>query len=97
MPYDIFISYRINDTLTQAGRLHQSLERHFGAGSVFYDKTSLQASMQWPKELEEKVRQAQVVLLLYKNGDTWLGVERFGKCRINDPEDWVRKEVALLS
>ena len=95
MPYDIFISYRINDTLTQAGRLHQSLERHFGAGSVFYDKTSLQAGMQWPKELEEKVRQAQVVLLLYKNGDTWLGVERYGKCRINDPEDWVRKEVAF--
>ncbi len=93
MPYDIFISYRIDDTLTQAGRLHQSLETYFGADTVFYDKKSLQAGMKWPKELEEKVQQAKVVLMLYKNGDKWLGVGQYGKRRIDNADDWVRKEV----
>jgi len=94
MHHDIFISYRIDDTLTQAGRLHQSLEAYFGAGTVFYDKSNLQPGMKWPKELEEKVRQAKVVLLLYKSGDKWLGVGQFGKRRIDNPDDWVFKEVA---
>jgi len=90
----IFISYRIADSLTQAGRLHQSLEAAFGKGTVFYDKSNLQPGMKWPKELEEKVLNAAVVLVLYRNGKDWLGVDDFGARRIDDPEDWVRREVA---
>lgn len=90
----IFISYRIADSLTQAGRLHQSLEAELGKGTVFYDKSNLQPGMKWPKELEEKVQHAAVVLVLYRNGKDWLGVDDFGKRRIDDPEDWVRREVA---
>jgi formylglycine-generating enzyme required for sulfatase activity len=93
MPPDIFISYRIADTLSQAGRLHQSLETYFGAGTAFYDKNSLKPGMKWPKELEEKVKQAKVVLMLYGNGDKWLGVKEFGLRRIDDPSDWVRREI----
>lgn len=90
----IFISYRIADSLTQAGRLHQSLEATFGKGTVFYDKSNLQPGMKWPKELEEKVQNAAVVLVLYRNGKDWLGVDDFGARRIDEEDDWVRREVA---
>lgn len=94
---DIFISYRIADTLPQAGRLHDALAREFGSDAVFYDRKSLQPGMKWPKELSEKVSAAKVVLVLYADPLKWMGVsmDAYGITtrRIDDPEDWVRKEV----
>lgn len=96
-PPDIFISYRIADTLPQAGRLHDALAREFGNEAVFYDKNSLKPGMKWPKELAEKVGAAKVVLVLYADPLKWMGVsmDAFGITtrRIDDPEDWVRKEL----
>ena len=94
MRTDIFISYRIADTLTQAGRLHQSLETHFGADTVFYDKRNLEPGDKWPDELKKRLLQARVVLLLYRSPADWLGVDQeFGGRRIDNPEDWVRREI----
>ncbi|MEQ1744724.1 MAG: TIR domain-containing protein [Saprospiraceae bacterium] len=89
----IFISYRKADALGQAGRLHQSLEAVFGKGSVFYDNSDLKPGMIWPGELDEKVRRAAVVLVLIADRSRWLGVDDQGSRRIDDPDDWVRKEV----
>ncbi|MFN0014894.1 MAG: toll/interleukin-1 receptor domain-containing protein [Saprospiraceae bacterium] len=89
----IFISYRKADALGQAGRLHQSLEAVFGKGFVFYDNSDLEPGMKWPKELDEKVRRAAVVLVLIADRTRWLGVDDQGGRRIDDPDDWVRKEV----
>lgn len=89
----VFISYRIDDTLTQAGRLHQSLEAKLGKGTVFYDKTCIEAGMKWDEVLEEKVGAAQVILVLYKEGKKWLGVDDFGQRRMDNSKDWVRREV----
>jgi hypothetical protein len=89
----IFISYREDDSLPQARQLHLSLEAELGNGTVFFDKRNLEPGMKWPKELEEKVRNAVVVLVLYRNGKDWLGVDDFGVRRIDNPEDWVRREV----
>lgn len=88
----IFISYRIADSLTQAGRLHQALEAELGKGTVFYDKSNLKPGMKWDDELAGKVRRAQVVLVLIANRSKWLGVGDEGR-RIDDPDDWVRQEV----
>lgn len=88
----IFISYRIADSLTQAGLLYKSLEAEFGKGSVFYDKSNLKPGMKWDDELAGKVRRAQVVLVLIVNRSKWLGVGDEGR-RIDDPDDWVRQEV----
>ena len=91
----IFISYRIADTLTQAGRLYQSLESHFGQGSTFYDKIGLEPGMKWPKELEERVRGASVVLVLIADILQWLGIIENGDRRTDNPEDPVRREVEI--
>lgn len=88
----IFISYRIADTLTQAGRLNDSLAKEFGKDAVFYDKNQLEGGDKWPDKLAETVRKASVVLVLV-GSPKWLGINEFGVRRIDDPEDWVRKEV----
>ena len=93
MPAQIFISYRKMDTLTQAGRLHDSLNNHFGRGSVFYDNENLEPGEPWPESLEKNVKEAKIVLLLCKDPDTWLGKTPTVPNRIDDPEDWVRKEI----
>jgi hypothetical protein len=89
----IFISYRIADSLTQAGLLHQSLEAEFGKGTVFYDKNNLKPGMKWDDELADKVRRAAVVLVLIAKKKDWLGVDDNGIRRIDDPNDWVRREI----
>ena len=98
----IFISYRIADTLTQAGRLCQSLENELENDlreqAVFYDKSSLKPGMKWPQELTEKVRAAKVVLVLVAKKTKWLAVKYKGVSRISNEDDWVRKEIeAALS
>lgn len=49
--------------------------------------------MKWDEVLEEKVGAAQVILVLYKEGKKWLGVDDFGQRRMDNPKDWVRREV----
>jgi hypothetical protein len=88
----IFISYRIADTLAQAGHLNDSLANIFGQEKVFYDKDSLQGGDKWPDKLAETVRKAQVVLVLIGDRKEWLGVGDEGR-RIDEPDDWVRREV----
>ncbi|MBK8558320.1 MAG: toll/interleukin-1 receptor domain-containing protein [Lewinellaceae bacterium] len=88
----IFISYRRADTLNDAEKLFSALENHFGENSTFYDIQNLQGGMDWPLELEKKVQAAKVVLVLY-GGPNWLSIDQWGKKRIDDPTDWVRKEI----
>lgn len=54
----IFISYRIADTRIQARLLFKTLDDLF-PGQVFYDKSSLEPGMKWPRELEEKAPRGQ--------------------------------------
>ena len=88
----IFISYRVADSQSQAGRLFDALERAFGTGTAFYDKDGLKPGMKWPDELAQKVKKARVVLVLIANRSKWIGVGVEGR-RIDDPDDWVRLEV----
>jgi len=89
----IFISYRIADSLSYANSLSLSFEKAFGEGSIFHDKSSLKPGMKWPEELAEKVKVAKVVLVLVANAEKWLALNSNGLRRMDDPEDWVRKEV----
>lgn len=90
----IFISYRIADSLSNANALSLSLEIAFGEGAAFHDKSSLKPGMDWPIELAEKVKNASVVLILVADAEKWLGIDTStGSRRIDDPKDWVRKEV----
>lgn len=89
----IFISYRVADSQSQANSLYLSLENELGKGKVFLDKDHLEGGDDWPAELREKVEKARVVLVVIVNRTRWLGVDDEGHRRIDNPKDWVRREV----
>lgn len=93
----IFISYRRDDSQSQAGRLSDYLVKEFGKDRVFLDNDTLKPGDKWPEKLKNAVNSAQIVLVLIANKTRWLGVGDEGR-RIDDDDDWVRLEVeAALS
>ena len=49
MPRKIFISYRRDDTAGYAGRIHDRLEREFGADLLFMDVDTIPLGRTSPK------------------------------------------------
>lgn len=94
---DIFISYRRDDSAGHAGRLFDRLKDRLGAEHVFMDVTDLRPGQDFAVELERAVAEANCLLAVI--GPQWLGaVDSSGGRRIDDPDDFVRREVgAALS
>ena len=89
----IFLSYRRNNTSGYAGRLADSLEKHFGAGRVFQDVEAIAPGSNFVQAIDTAIARCEVLVVLI--GDTWLtecGAD--GKPRLSDPSDFVRLEVA---
>jgi hypothetical protein len=90
----IFISYRRSDSEAHAGRIAERLMTVFGAESVFFDTESIQAGEVFPTRIQVELSKARVALVLI--GGTWLtAADQFGRRRIDDPDDWVRREIEL--
>jgi hypothetical protein len=89
----VFINYRGQDTHSYAALLYTELVRQFGEDSVFLDAESIPAGTDFVGELLGRVRSAWVVLAVI--GPRWLTVtDPFGRRRIDDPDDWIRRELA---
>ena len=89
----IFLSYRRADTGGYAGRLADSLERHFGKGSVFQDVETIVPGSNFMQTIDAAIARCDVLAVLI--GDTWLAERNAnGGMRLNDPDDFVRLEVA---
>ncbi|MCP4408204.1 MAG: TIR domain-containing protein, partial [Gammaproteobacteria bacterium] len=87
----IFVSYRIADTLPIADRLAAELQRTFGAGSVFFDRRTIEPGDTWDSDIETAVKGAAVVLVLI--GRKWLTEQNeYGRRRLDVSGDWVRRE-----
>jgi len=84
----IFLSYRRDDTAAQTLALRLELETRLRAVQVFLD-TRIQGGDVWPEEIQKALRSAKVVIPVI--GKAWEGNPR----RIDDPDDWVHKEIAL--
>ena len=94
---DIFISYRRDDSAGHAGRLFDRLKDRLGAEHVFMDVTDLRPGQDFAVELEHAVAKADCLLAVI--GPRWLdAVDTSGRRRIDDPDDFVHREVgAALS
>ena len=91
---EVFISYRRDDTETEAGRLADAIRVHFGEDSVFVDTSDTRFGAVWPDVLRKTVEQAAVVIAVI--GPEWiLARDEDGRRRIDDAEDWVRRELEL--
>jgi hypothetical protein len=91
---NVFISYRRDDAMSEAGRLADAIRNRFGQNSVFLDTSGIRLSAEWPDTLRRALEKAAVVVIVI--GPEWiLARDEYGKRRIDDPSDWVRHEVQL--
>lgn len=90
---EIFISYRRSDSAGHARALYRDLCRHFDLENIFFDRSSIESGDIFPERLEIGVSKCEVLLALI--GPEWLEVENEeGGRRLEDPNDFVRQEVA---
>jgi uncharacterized protein involved in exopolysaccharide biosynthesis len=89
----VFISYRRGDAVTQTGRLAAGLKRRFGDERVFFDAESIERGQPFPEHVQKALDRTRVLLVLM--GERWLGGRaESSHRRIDDPRDWVHREVA---
>jgi hypothetical protein len=89
----IFISYRRGDTSAHAGRLADRLGNEFGEDRVFMDVDTIEPGADFVEYIEGAVGSCEVLIALI--GDDWLECrDESGARRLDDPDDFVRLEVA---
>jgi pterin-4a-carbinolamine dehydratase len=88
----IFLSYRRSDTATDALALRLELQTQLRNAQVFLDTHTIQSGDAWPHQIDDALRVAKVVIPVI--GKSWAGGEPVGQRRIDDPKDWVHKELA---
>src|SRR5262245_56682882 len=72
MSAQIFISYRREDTASEAGRICSAIHQEFGEDSVFLDTSSIQAGAKWPEEIQSALKAAETIIVVI--GPEWLRV-----------------------
>jgi hypothetical protein len=89
----IFISYRRSDDSGAAGRLYDRLEQTFGPQQLFMDVDNIPPGEDFVAVLEAQVASCEVLLALI--GRDWLtAADKTGRHRLDNPEDFVRIEIA---
>ncbi|GIH71539.1 GUN4 domain-containing protein [Sphaerimonospora thailandensis] len=86
----IFISFRGKDSGPTAAHVDLVLRQAFGADRVFRSSRSIELGSLFDEVLETALRRACVLLVLI--GPQWCGDGPGGR-RIDDPDDWVHREV----
>src|SRR5438132_640675 len=94
MSRPIFLSYRRSDSASATGRLYDAIRQRFGADTVYMDTSSTAWGEDWPTALENAVAGAGVVIVVI--GPDWLRArDDWGRRRIDQAGDWVRREIEL--
>src|ERR1051325_2035694 len=88
----VFISYRRTDAPGHAGRLYDRLVDRLGEASVFKDLDSMEPGADFVEIIEETIARCDALIAVI--GRDWLAPARDGSRRLDDPEDWVRLEIA---
>jgi tetratricopeptide (TPR) repeat protein len=86
----IFVSYRRADAADAAAALKERVEAREAAARVFVDVESLEPGRGFPGQLSKEISDAELVIVLVS--PYWH--TREGRERINDPDDFVHREVA---
>ncbi len=93
MPRSIFISYRRLDSQHATFAIADRLRWAFGADEVFFDRGSIRSGHEWPESLRQGLEAAKVLVVVI--GKTWLtSADEWGRRRIDDSKDWVRREIS---
>ncbi len=93
MQHTIFISYRRDDSEGEAGRLFDDLSRAYGSDAVFMDVAGIAPGVDFRKAIDDNVSACGVFLAVI--GAQWATITGAnGERRIDDPNDFVRLEIA---
>ncbi len=93
MKSTIFISYRRSDSDHAAHRLYDKLAATFGEENVFMDVTAIDYGVNFIKAIEDAVSQSDILVAVI--GKEWSDVRNEkGERRLDDPDDFVRLEIA---
>lgn len=87
----IFISYRREDQAGFAGRLGDALVVAFGEANVFRDIEDIHPGEDFVAAIERNLASVDVMVVMI--GPAWLTVSRDGERRLDDPDDFVRREI----
>lgn len=91
----IFINYRRDDSSGYAGRIYDRLSNHFSSDHVFMDIDQIEPGEDFHDVINEKLKSVQVAIVLI--GKYWLDIaDVAGQRRLDNPDDWVRLEIAAL-
>lgn len=89
----IFISYRREDSAGHAGRISDRLKNRFGAERVFLDIETIRPGSNFVQTIDTNLDTAAGAIVVI--GRDWLTFcHPDGRRRLDDPEDFVRIEVA---
>jgi hypothetical protein len=89
----VFINYRSDDSRDMGELLDRDLTAAFGREQVFLDCYSIPLGAAWDRELLNRVRGCQVLLVVVDHD--WLTLtDPAGKRRIDNPADWIHREIA---
>lgn len=89
----IFINYRRDDEPYGAALLDHALSERFGPRRVFRAAKSISPGDDYIDALLTAARGSAVLLAVI--GPRWLtATDQRGRPRLDDPEDWVRREIA---
>ncbi len=93
-PGVIFISYRRSHDGGYAWALRDYLRSRFNPDTLFFDRENIDAGTVFPDRLGAAVEGCQVLLAVI--GPGWLeATDGNGHRRLDDEDDWVRREIAL--
>src|SRR5262249_61141930 len=89
----VFINYRGADSDAAAAVIDRELAARLGSDRVFLDCRSIPAGADFAVELLGRLRACSVLVVVI--GPRWLTLtDGAGRRRIDDPEDWIRREIA---
>jgi tetratricopeptide (TPR) repeat protein len=90
----VFINYRGEDSSSSGAWLYTELTHRLGDQHLFLDAESIPAGADFAQELLDRVRSARILLAVI--GPRWLTATdpTTGRRRIDDPQDWIRRELA---
>ena len=88
----IFISYRRDDASGYAGRLSDRLVEHFGRTRIFMDIDTIEPGEDFVTVIENAVASCEILIAII--GRSWLSTSGTGTGRLDNPNDFVRLEIA---
>jgi len=88
----IFISYRREDSAGYTRAIYDRLVQHFSEERVFMDVDAIEPGLPFDEAIDRALEQCEVLLVVI--GRRWLSPQSDLGRRINNPKDYVRREIA---